>query len=528
VTQKLGAIKKDGVVYTPRWVVELVLDAVFTYQEFDENSVVLDPACGDGAFLEPLVEYVIAWAKRHSMNPTCTSELLARSVVGRDIDKRALTVCGARLSEIAQREGIEPPVWDLLCADSLLDADRAFPCAKEFSHIVGNPPYIRIQDLETSTRRALQSKYSYCQSGSTDIFLAFFELGQALLASSGVLAFITSRSYFDSAAARKFRHSVVASNALLKIIDFGDSQVFPEVSTYTAITVLGNATKSNSEVATLKIDAETRSTEWESRQSRHQFRDQRWYIVRESDASFINFVENRGPSLGELCSIRVGLATLRDNVYVNQLVSPMDELQESNECEIRTKSGETISVETAALRRIVKVSKLQMPDEDQRLVIIFPYENSAGQVIPWSDQAQARFPKVMKYLSAQRDTLSERGHDVRTWFEYGSTQGLATLFGKKLLVPSMTKDATLYLWTKENWTFYSGYGIFFNGDVEKLGSRLAEGDFRRYAGLVGRTLRGGWFSMSTTSLSSFTLPCDEWIELGVDISRLSSQPTLEI
>lgn len=526
--QKIGAAKKDGVVYTPRWVVELILDTVFGYQQFDENSVVLDPACGDGAFLEPLVEYIIAWAKRHSMSPTCISELLARSVVGRDIDKRALSVCGARLSVIAKREGIEPPEWDLLCADSLLEADQTFPSARKFSHIIGNPPYIRIQDLEASTRRALQSKYSYCQSGSTDIFLAFFELGQAILASSGVLAFITSRSYFDSAAARKFRHSVVSSNALLKIIDFGASQVFPEVSTYTAITVLGNATKLSSEVETMKIDAETRSTEWESCQTRHKFKDQRWNIVRESDASFINSVENRGPSLGELCSIRVGLATLRDNVYVNQLVSPIHELHESTECEIKTKSGEIISVETAALRRIVKVSKLQMPDEDQRLVIFFPYENSAGKLIPWSDHSQERFPKAMKYLSEQRNTLSERGHDVRTWFEYGSTQGLATLFGKKLLVPSMTKDASLYLWTKENWTFYSGYGIFFNGDIGKLGRRLAECDFRRYAGLVGRTLRGGWFSMSTTSLSSFTLRCEEWLELGADISKLSSQPTLEI
>lgn len=528
MTRKTGAARKDGVVYTPRWVVELMFETIFGYQGFDANSVILDPACGDGAFLEPLVEYVIAWAKTHSMDSERISELLASSVVGRDIDEGALTNCGTRLSAVAKREGIKPPEWDLLCEDSLLDANRAFQGAKKFSHIIGNPPYIRIQDLQASTRRALQSKYSYCRSGSTDIFLAFFELGQTLLACPGVLAFITSRSYFDSAAAQEFRHSVVNSKALLKVIDFGASQVFPEVSTYTAITVLGNSPDSTSEVEMCRMDAETRSTEWKTIQKRSQFREKRWHLLRESDAAFVSEMESRGPSLGEICSIRVGLATLRDNIYVNRLVSPIEELQESAECEIETKTGEIRPIESAALRRIVKVSKLQKPNENQGLAIIFPYESVSGQVVPWSESSQARFPKAMEILSEQRHVLSERGHDVRAWFEYGSTQGLSTLFGRKLLVPSMTKDGTLHVWTKEAWTFYSGYGIFFHGDIVELGRRLDQSDFRRYVKLVGRTLRGGWFSMTTSSLSPFTLRSEEWAALGVDPSRLSTQPTLGI
>lgn len=528
MTRKAEAARKNGVVYTPQWVVELILETVFGYQRFDANSVVLDPACGDGAFLEPLVEYVIAWASKHSMDPQQTSELLASSVVGRDIDEEALTKCRTRLSTVAEREGIQPPEWDLLCEDSLLDVNRAFKDATRFSHIIGNPPYIRIQDLQASTRRELQSKYSYCQSGSTDIFLAFFELGQTLLANPGVLAFITSRSYFDSAAAQEFRRSVVNSNALLKVIDFGASQVFPEVSTYTAITVLGNSPDSTSKVETCRMDAETRSREWESIQNRSQFREKRWHLLRDSDAAFVREVENRGPSLGKICSIRVGLATLRDNIYVNRLVSPIEELQESAECEIETKTGEIRPIESAALRRIVKVSKLQKPNEDQRLAIIFPYESVAGQVVPWSESSQAQFPKAMEILSEQRHVLGERGHVVRTWFEYGSTQGLATLFGRKLLVPSMTKDGTLHAWTKEAWTFYSGYGIFFDGDIIELGRRLEQNDFRRYARLVGRTLRGGWFSMTTSSLSPFSLRAEEWSTLGVDSSQLSTQSTLGI
>jgi hypothetical protein len=92
----------------------------------------------------------------------------------------------------------------------------------------------------------------------------------------------------------------------------------------------------------------------------------------------------------------------------------------------------------------------------------------------------------------------------------------------------MTKDGTLHAWTKEAWTFYSGYGIFFDGDIIELGRRLEQNDFRRYARLVGRTLRGGWFSMTTSSLSPFSLRAEEWSTLGVDSSQLSTQSTLGI
>lgn len=519
---------KDGVVYTPRWVVDLMLESVFDIQPFWDGALVLDPACGDGAFLGPVVELVVSWAQDRKLTSNQISELLQRSVVGRDIDSFALSKCRDRLTKIATSSGIAEPDWDLRQADSLLETEAAFSGGQKYSHIVGNPPYIRIQDLPTRTRRELQAKYCFCQKGSTDIFLAFFELGQQLLTDDGVLAFITSRSYFDSAAAQAFRRSVTRSGLLHRIIDFGNSQVFPDVSTYTAISILKVDAASSPDVQITRIDAETQLAEWTAIQPRSNLGEKRWHVVRESDASFIKDTENRGPTLGEICSIRVGLATLRDNIYVNRLISPVSLNDEQSDCVIQIKNGEFRSIESGALRHIAKVSKLKSPDEDQRLVIIYPYETLSGNAVPWSSSSQKRFPKAMNYLEENRDELATRGHGVRSWFEYGSTQGLTTLFGKKLLVPSMSKDASLLLWTREEWTFYSGYGIFFSGDIFRLAARLAHDDFRRYAGLVGRTLRGGWFSMTTTSLSSFSLTREDWVDCGFQLDNLTSQPTLGI
>ena len=59
-----------------------------------------------------------------------------------------------------------------------------------FTFVVGNPPYIRIQHLGKERRGKIQREWSLCQYGSTDIFIAFFELGYNLLNDRGKLGYI--------------------------------------------------------------------------------------------------------------------------------------------------------------------------------------------------------------------------------------------------------------------------------------------------------------------------------------------------
>ena len=48
--------KSHGVVYTPRWLVDLILDKVDFNGSF---GTIIDPACGDGAFLAAAAERII-------------------------------------------------------------------------------------------------------------------------------------------------------------------------------------------------------------------------------------------------------------------------------------------------------------------------------------------------------------------------------------------------------------------------------------------------------------------------------------
>ena len=216
-----------------------------------------------------------------------------------------------------------------------------------------------------------------------------------------------------------------------------------------------------------------------------------------------------------MCRVRVGLATLRDKVYVLRLRDKFQTLEDSSTVVCIDATGNEVEIESRALRRVQKVSTISCDNEDQQLVIVFPYERSnLGALIPWTTRTQERLPMAMSYLIQHQETLEQRGHSVRTWFEYGSTQGLETVFGPKILVPPMSRDGRLFLSEFDDSTIFSGYGIFFSGDLRQLHTRLSQPDFQRYARQMGRTLRGGWFSMSKTSISKFALTEPEWKALG--------------
>lgn len=524
--QKAGreqGLSKNGVVYTPQWAAELIFDNLLRFRSWDVDARVLDPACGDGAFLTVALNSAIEYAGSQGFDSIQTADFVRSSIVGRDIDSSALADCSSRLTSIAAGHGIAISDWDLRDSDSLLGGDQAFDRGSKFSHIVGNPPYIRIQDLPELTRRELQGRYSFCGSGSTDIFFAFFERCLELLDTEGVLSFITSRSLLDSAAGKSFRSFVVGEKRLLHLLDFGDSQVFEDATTYTMVTTLAGSERDELTVPIVKWDAAARAEEWKSELRLGGFTSgQRWNVVKREDSEFLESMKRRGPLLSDFVSIRVGLATLRDKVYVVQLNPSEWSDEKEQHLSVKVLGGETRLIERDALRRVSKVSKVKADDDEQGLAIIFPYEKVGGRHVPWSEESQERFPLALEYLGAHRKTLDERGHPTRAWFEYGSTQGLDTLFAPKILVPSMTRDGTLYLCNRGDWTLFSGYALFFDGDLIKLHHRLKGDDFRRFAQLMGRTLRGGWFSMTTSSLGGFSMPWEDWAAVGAG-SKLGSE-----
>ncbi len=111
----------------------------------------------------------------------------------------------------------------------VLDNDGNFT---GFDIVIGNPPYIRQEELGT-LKDYLKKGYQV-YSGMADILVYFYELGINLLKDSGKFSFITSNKFMRANYGKVLREHLGKFN-LDEIIDFGDAPVFGGIAAYASI-----------------------------------------------------------------------------------------------------------------------------------------------------------------------------------------------------------------------------------------------------------------------------------------------------
>jgi tRNA1(Val) A37 N6-methylase TrmN6 len=110
-----------------------------------------------------------------------------------------------------------------------------------FDVVVGNPPYIRQEELK-EFKSLFQSNFT-TYSGTADLYVFFVEKGFSLLSNNGIFSYIMPNKWMQTGYGKPLR-SFLSERQLLSIIDFGDLQVFDEATTYPCI-LFGSNKKSS-------------------------------------------------------------------------------------------------------------------------------------------------------------------------------------------------------------------------------------------------------------------------------------------
>lgn len=167
-------VARLGQVFTPPKVVDFMLDLC------RNTGRVLEPSAGDGAFFNALRQR-------------------GRDVTGIEIDAR-VAPAGARTMDFF-----------------------ALPESERFTTIIGNPPYVRYQDIAVNTRKRLKSELFDKRS---NLFLFFIEKSIRHLDPGGELVFIVPREFIKLTSARRLNAWLFTQGSITHFFETGDVRVF--------------------------------------------------------------------------------------------------------------------------------------------------------------------------------------------------------------------------------------------------------------------------------------------------------------
>lgn len=441
--------KINGAFFTPTYIVDFIINEVEP-KEQDKN---IDPSCGCGVFLIGLAEY---YKKRFgkSVKNTVRENIYGSDILAYNIHRAKLLLT---IYALQNDENLEEDDFNLYVQDSL-----KANWSNDFDNVVGNPPYVKYQDLSEENRTYLVNNWVSVKEGAFNLYFAFFELGYKLLKDTGKLGYITPNNYFTSLAAISLRKFFHEKKCITRIIDFSHNKVF-DAQTYTALTFL-NKRENNS----LFFDRILENYKPESylkiaSGSLNYLEDmdvKKWRLLKTDEQENIRIIENIGTPITKLFDICVGIATLKDDVFF------VDGSIEKNGYYLKTSDKGVFEIEKDITKSVYKISnfKDQKEIEFNKKRIICPYHLGKGKAIPISeDDFKVKYPKCYAYLLSEKETLASRDKGkvvFDPFFVWGRTQGLNKL-GKKILNPTFSQFPRFLLVKEEDAFFTNGYGLFF-------------------------------------------------------------------
>lgn len=255
VVRGIDQREKNATFYTPPAVASLITRralAAFAAREpprsFRDVRVV-DPACGSGAFLVAaylwLRDYFEAQRGR-TLRPGERAQLLVDSIIGADVDDRALGLAQVQLLEVAELRGRLPSLSEnLFCGDALPappgtePPERAIPwqsiCEERgaFAAVLGNPPFgaqaklparLKVEDIAH-----LVVHYPEVAAFGQDYAYFFLSLALRLAGERGAVGMVMPRGLLA------LGHGVAARRELSRagvgwLTDFRAARLFPGTS----------------------------------------------------------------------------------------------------------------------------------------------------------------------------------------------------------------------------------------------------------------------------------------------------------
>lgn len=510
----VSGIEERGAVFTKREVVDFILDLTgYTEAATLADYRLLEPSFGDGDFLLPAVDRLLAAATRGGM---LTFEALAPAIRAVELHRVTYEVTRSRLVKTLLRRGLSRQDATRLCDVWLLQGDFLLAdLPKGFTHVVGNPPYIRQESipdvLMTEYRKRFKTIYD-----RADIYVPFIERSLTLLDQDGQLGFICADRWMKNKYGKKLRELVSKNYSLRIYVDMVGTDAFhAEVSAYPAITVIERSCADKTRVfARPAIDAgvlrslaadltaKLLPTKSAVREIRNVASDSEpWVLDSFHELDLVRRLEAQYPAIENAgCKVSIGVATGADKAFIGDFHSL--DVEPSRKLPL-------------AMTRDIRGGHVAWLGKG----VVNPFGDD-GKLVDLAD-----FPKLRAYLEKRKEQIAGRHiaeKNPRGWYRTIDRIYPELTYREKLLIPDIKGDASIVY---EQGKLYPHHNLYFitsdEWDIHALQAVMRSGIARLFVALYCTRMRGGYLRFQAQYLRKIRLP--RWSSVSAGLRQRLAQ-----
>jgi hypothetical protein len=375
----------------------------------------------------------------------------------------------------------------------------------QYDYVVGNPPYVRIQNLPDHQKRYLDELYE-STTGNYDLYCPFYERGLDWLEErTGKLGYITPNQFMVTDYGEGLRRVLLDSARLDEVYDFRDSGVFEDAKNYPAIVILEAESDSDireaNDIRCVRVKADTkaptnRDLDTAIIEAVREHRDEPgyeddlinvfdypqgdlddgyWSLMPPEELNIIHKMEAASDAtVGDVTdSVFAGTQTSANNVF---LVTPVDAdriaADDTGDTVTVVPKGEDreYEIETDTLRPWLQgrdINRWRGDWSGEHAIVPYTLERDDGgnptSNLLQQERLENELPLTWTYLTEHRDTLESREggrfENRDDWYAFGYPKSMTRFEDPKLICPEIAAEATFMLDDVGTWYFKAAYGV---------------------------------------------------------------------
>ena len=498
----VAGVEERGAVFTRREVVEFILNLTgYTTTVALHKKRLLEPSFGEGAFLlvavERLLDSYTSLALKH-VDPAVDLKDAIRAI---ELHRKSFIETRLNIRNLLREKGIANGATEKLLDAWLIQGDFLLTDLPfQFSHIVGNPPYVRQEMIPTVLLAEYRHRFDTLYDRA-DLYIPFIEKSLKLLEPKGSVGFICSDRWMKNKYGGPLRKMVAHGYHLKYYVDMVDTDAFhSEVSAYPAITVISHEMSEATRIthrpqidkdSLVKLSHAMRAKLLKPNSVVHEVSgimdsSEPWVLESFDQLAVLRRLEATYPTLEEAgCKVGIGVATGADKVYVGAY----DELDVEQDRKL-----------PLVMTKDIRAGKVEWNGKG----VINPFDDDGGLV------NLKKYPKLAAYLSRHKAVICNRNVAKRNsdrWYRTIDRITPSITHMPKLLIPDIKGEANIVY---EEGKYYPHHNLYYitsdTWDLKALQAVLLSEITRLFITTYSTKMRGGYLRFQAQYLRRIHIP----------------------